>query len=348
MSENDSARGATERWRASVERVIEFAEVAAPLSESGYGDMAFDDAPDPRTTLDDRVTRMLDDSKATLRSLPDTTAQVSILLADLEVAHVLMTASQEPDDVFSDFGLQAGAVIRFDEARVQVSVLQDAALGVVEASPRVLPKEVAGELDELQNAGGEELVGIAKSPITWAAVVGGGGAVSAFVANNAPEAFQQVKAALTWLKKAAMRVIEWVTKKLRNLLPEAFREKFDEIWDKIKDNLKDSASTIVGAGLGLVLGRSAVEEAWLALPAEQSKERATTLADVTAKQLSRIGYVTVGRNAVDKWELAIVPVLTAAGLAPQIKIVALAIVVAVVGFVGYQVWDGFEEIKRLA
>lgn len=346
MGSDFQAIEATDKWRSSVERVLEFAELAAPVAESDYGTLSVDEGGDPEEVLDRRISGLLSDSDEAVDAVSDDSAKLSLLLADLEVADVLTTASQAPADVFSEFGLEGGD-IRFDEARIQISVLQDAALGRVEAHLPV-PKKLTEKLDALQKAAGGELVDIAKSPITWAAVQGGISGIGALVGEGVTKAFKSVKKALKWLKRAAMKVIEWVVKKLTSILPDGVRAKLKELMDSVKDKLKDGAPSIVGTALGHVLGREGVEDAWTALTEERVAALEPRLDGATKVQLTRIGYVTTGRKAVNKFEIVIVPVLTGADLAPPLRIVSAALVAAIVGFVGFQVWDGFRDIKGIA
>ena len=76
-------------------------------------------------------------------------------------------------------------------------------------------------------------------------------------------------------------------------------------------------------------------------------ELESRLDETTKSQLTRIGFITKGRKTVDKFSI-VVAVLDGTVVAPQVKIAALALVVAVVGFVGFQVWDGFHDLERLA
>ncbi|TFC83302.1 hypothetical protein E3T23_02735 [Cryobacterium cheniae] len=345
MENTDNVVAATESWRLSAENVIAFAEIAAPVGEGEFAPFSAEGIDDPDGELDARIDRLLSEADIAVDAAGDR-GGIDILLGNLEVTSVLLTASQEPSVVFTEMGVDDGS-ISFDEARVQVAVLKGAADGVIEPTPRKLPDSVHGKFDELQNAGGTELVELAKSPTVHAAVVGGWRGIAAVVAEKANEAFEAVKSALSWLKRAAVRIVEWVVNKLRKMMPHSFQTKFDKLVETIPDKLADGAPGIVGELLGALLGRPGVVDAWGALSADQVVELESRLDETTKSQLTRIGFITKGRKTVDKFSI-VVAVLDGTVVAPQVKIAALALIVAVVGFVGFQVWDGFHDLERLA
>ncbi|MBT2551267.1 hypothetical protein [Arthrobacter sp. ISL-65] len=345
MRDADKVAAATESWRLGAESVIGFAEMAAPVDEGEFAPFSAGGIDDSVGELEARIDRLLTAADVSVDAAGEL-GGIDILLGNLEVANVLLTASQEPSSVFSEMGVDGGSV-SFDEARVHVAVLKSSADGVVEPTPRELPDSVRGKFDELQVAGGTELVELAKSPTVHAVVVGGAKGIAVVAAGKVKEAFHAVESALSWLKKAAVRVIEWVVTKLRKMLPDRFQSKFDELVETVKDKLVDGAPGTVGTLLGALLGRRGAEKAWGALSADRLLELEPSLDKTTMNQLTRIGFITRGRKAVDKFDI-VVSALADTNVIPQVKIAALALVAAVIGFVGFQVWDGFHDLERLA
>lgn len=344
MGDTGNVAASTESWRLGAESVIAFAEIAAPAEEGEFGPFSAEGIDDPIAELDARIDRLLTAADIAVDAAGEL-GGIDILLGNLEVTNVLLTASQEPS-VFSEMGVD-GASVSFDEARVQVAVLKNSADGVIEPTPRNLPASVEGKLDELQDAGGTELVELATSPTVHAAVLGGVKGIAVVAADKVKKAFDAVESALSWLKKAAVRVVEWVVNKLRKMLPDGFQSKFDELVETVKDKLVDGAPGIVGDLLGKLLGRRGAEEAWKALSADRVLELEPSLDETTMTHLTRIGFITRGREAVDKFDI-VVTALRGTNVFPQVQIAALALVAAVFGFVGFQVFDGFRDLERLA
>lgn len=349
MAVSSIATAATDSWRNSVEKVLEFAEAAAPQPESEYNTLSFDEGGNTEAVLDARVEQMLADTGAAVDEYEDPSAMIALLLGNLEVSQVLLSASQEPDDVFAELGLQGGALVRYEEARIQIGALQDAALGRPEIVPTPLPASLTEKLDELQKLGADELVGIATSTIVWAAVQGVANASAGLAEQYLAPLAEIVKQALSWLKRAAVRVIEWVINKLRDLLPDGWSDKLDELFDEVKGKLNGAASGVVGLVLANTLGRNSTETAWGNLTPERSTQLEPELDESTKDHLVRIGYVTTARTAADKFEVIIVPALAAAvNVLPALNAVIAALIISVLGFVGYQVFDGYRDIREIA
>ena len=345
MGDERDIAAATESWRARAESLISFAELTAPAPEDDFSLFSAARIEDPEAELEARVSALLEESD---NAVPDDAGAsgLPLLLGDLEVASVLLTASQEPDLMDAAMGLEGGAV-RFDEARVRLAILTDAANGVVETPARQLPESVGGKFDELQNAGGSEIVELAKSPTVQAAAIGGVKALVVVTGPQVAQSFEAVKRAVSWIRRQAVRIIQWVIEKLRSLVPEAFRERFDDLVEKTKEKLVDGIPGLVGDVLGALLGRPAATDAWRSITDERSAELEPRLDDTVKGQLTRIGYITTARTTVDRFSI-VAESISAVDVVPHVRIAVFAVVGGVLGFVGYQVFDGFRRLEELA
>jgi len=234
----------------------------------------------------------------------------------------------------------------FDDTRVRLAELHSAILGTPAAPPAPLPDGLTAKLDGLQDAGAGEIVELAKSPTIWAALGGFVGGVAEVGGPVVREALDLVKSAVQWLQRGAVKIIGWVIDKLKAMVPESAREKIDDLVAAVRKKLAEGAAAAVGDIIGERLGRPDVEKAWQDAAAQSGTADAEKqLATVTDGHLARIGRVSSARTTADTFSVIIGGVLTAA--APAVTIVVGALALAVFAFVGYEVWDGFNDIEAL-
>ncbi|WP_372593845.1 hypothetical protein [Actinotalea sp.] len=347
--------GRVEAWRASAERLLELAETAGPLSDEEFRGFTVDGHAGPEA-VEDEVDRLLAESDHSLEVLAAERVEtnrpvegdpqaVSLLLANLEMSGALLTASRPPAEFFVTMGVDGSSAVSFDETRVRLADLHDAVLGTPPAPPAPLPDGLTAKLDGLQDAGAEEIVELATSPTVWAALGGFVGGVAEVGGPVVREAIDLVKGAVKWLQRGAVKIIAWVINKLKQLVPESAREKIDELVAEIKEKLAAGSTAVVAGILGQRLGRPAVEKAWRDAAQSGTGDAETRLATVTDGHLARIGRVSSARTAADSFSVVIGAALAAA--VPAVSIVVGALALAVFAFVGYEVWDGFNDIEAL-
>lgn len=101
--------------------------------------------------------------------------------------------------------------------------------------------------------------------------------------------------------------------------------------------------------LGAALGRGPAEARWRAA-VEAGTDLTAALAqvgDATTASKQRIGWVTKGREAVDRFGADVV-VGVVGNAPPPLQLAYFAAVAAVLMFVGWQLWDGLRDIGALA
>lgn len=113
--------------------------------------------------------------------------------------------------------------------------------------------------------------------------------------------------------------------KLKALLPKELSKKVDEIVESVRELVEGKASEFATDVYGRILGRGHTEEAWRSSTAEKVAAAEGKIGDVITKSTGRIAWVTKARGTVEKFDT----------------------VVAGLGFVALQVWDGFNDVEGL-
>lgn len=350
-------------WRSSAEALLEVAESAAPMTDQEFT-RSFTPGEDPEAVIAAKVEDFLEKSSATLRTLKTEKVRtlgagqgpaagtMETLLFDLEVAEAILAASEAPGDGAAGPATARGNTRNFKDTRARLNALEASVLGTERGTSRLRAAAADGSqpgatLDGIQNAGADELWALGQD----ATVVGALGAGVKSLANlggkNVKDAFEKLKKALSgglnWLKRASVRILEWVIARLRKLVPESARARFDELVEAARDKLKDGVKAQFSALLGSLLGRKDVESAWAA--ATDTADAEAKLESVTAGHLERIGYISTARTFAENFGTAIPKALV--GAPGPVQVAVGALVVAVIVFVGYQVFDGFNDVEAL-
>ncbi len=132
------------------------------------------------------------------------------------------------------------------------------------------------------------------------------------------------------------------------MLPKVIRDKLPAVVDKIGEKLSEQVGPVVGSALGAVLGRADAQAKWDAAEAAGKDVDAALKAVVTAADagVDRIGYVSKGRKALEKFGVDVV--LNIVTKHPAANMAYICAMVAVFGFVSWQLWDGIWDIGALA
>ncbi|MEO5679664.1 MAG: hypothetical protein ABIS47_08345 [Acidimicrobiales bacterium] len=354
-------RSAAEAWRAAADALIVTAERAGPLQPDVFGDQLFDDG-DPETRFDGQVDSLLRQSDEVFGhvggsaegSVEDRQRLSALLIGNLQTADALLLANDAPDDVFGDLGIDAadGAPIRAVHDRIadfEAAIVGPQAIAGAQVT---LPAALSKDLEKLEATGAEELGKLltsATGKLAGASLVSGlegvlkGAAAATFSALRS-----QLDGVVNMIRRGVVRITAWVVEKLAALLPPALRDKLDSLLEKAQERLGGSVDDLAADLLGKLLGRGATEAAWTAAIERGDDLAAATarLDALTATHVAHIGWVTTGREFVDRFDAKVMTAVAAA-LVPQAKLAFAGLVAAVIGFVAVQVWDGFNDIEAL-
>lgn len=356
-------------WRNAADQVLEIAEAAVPLSEDQFATMSFDGpagggdrevAPMPaEDAVNARVDAYLGHSDSVLDQIAATSKagqpssvleeSIPVLLAGIELSQALMAASQDRDESVRTLGVSDDdGPVRLSGSRAVLDEFGAAALGQAPAVIE-LPKELVAKFEALEDAGGKEVWEIGKDATLLAALKYGVDKAVSKGSEDVQKAFEAAKKALHWLKDAAVRIVEWVVNKMRNLLPEQFRKTFDDKVKDIKDKISEGAEDLLGDVLGKIWGRDSAEEAWgTALQTKVDLTDAESrLPTVISGQITRIGYVSRTRKGVKTVSSILTSIAAGLGLGLDIQIILAALALVLVGVVCAQLWDGFNDIEDL-
>ncbi|HEV2070373.1 MAG TPA: hypothetical protein VGR26_11310 [Acidimicrobiales bacterium] len=351
-----------DRWRAAAGDVLALAREVGPMGmeqivvDSFHAGSPDDELPEEGDRADLAVDRLIAESDAVLNQIEplveedaDARARATALLvADLETVHALLAGGDEV--AVDSFGPVAD---RFESsfALLADQVLNpgfDTGLDAV-----VVPDNVTAELEEIENAAGEEVweLGMNGAVAYSASAFGDGlhGLLRGQVLVLFDEVRKRFRKFRDALKRAATKVVAWVSKRIVSLLPKPLQEKLGEAFDKLKDRLEGGAPGMIGSALGAALGRDAAAQRWTDA-ADAGKDLTDALGKVgeaTVANLERIGWVTKGRDAVDKFGADVV-VKWVGAAQPHVKVAYFCAVAAVFLFVGWQLWDGIRDIGALA
>lgn len=283
---------------------------------------------------------------------------IAVLLFDLEVSRAMLAAGEAPSAEKTARASEsdgadeawAGSAERLDALETWID---DPAL-LVDRTPELTPRgltqgatEPGATLDKLQSAGADELLALATSALaanaTGAALHAVGELAGPAVRGALDSARKALSKGLAWLKRGALQIITWVLGKFASTLSAEDASAVDSLARALEAKLKAGAKAGFSEALGDALGRHGVENAWAS--ASSTAAALSLLEPVAHSHLVRIGYVSTARGAA---ETALAVVAGVLAVAPAtVQILAGALVLSVVAFVGYQVFDGFRDIKAL-
>jgi hypothetical protein len=352
-----------DEWEAAAGGVLTLARRVAPLDAGEIAVDAFGvdspdaDLPSEGDPVDAAVDELLDRTDSVLQELESSIGEDSdararataLLVADLNLADALLAAGAET-------AVDAGALdspARFADTFASLADQVRNPSFDLGLDAQVVPDDVTAELEEIENAAGDEIFELATNGAVVYSATAFGSGLQNLLSGAAAEAFNKVRRNMRAIrdafKKAATKIVAWVTGRLVKLLPEPVRDKLAEAFDNLKEKLAGGAGGIIGSGLGAALGRRDAETRWEQAGAagKDLTEALKKVGEATSADIQRIGWVTKGRQAIDTFGAnVVVGVVTAA--APWVQVAYFAAVAAVFLFVGWQLWDGIQEIGRLA
>ncbi|WP_436498705.1 hypothetical protein [Actinokineospora sp. HUAS TT18] len=348
MTSKTLARSAAD-WRTAADSLLDVARATVPLPANDLTGLSVEASTVAATAEEevaDRVDALLASSDAVCAEIVAETGTADVLpvlLAGLEVGNALLVASQDTEVVFSTLGAEDASLAG---TRAALDEYENAILGNA-AAEVALPEELTDKLEKLEMVGAEELVALGREAAMQTALGNMVAGIASVAGPVVKDAFDWVKERVNFVRRAAVRVMEWVVAKFRGLVPENFRDKFDQALDKITEAISKGIEKGVGDILGKVLGRREAEDAWR-VGLSDGKDLAAAkaaLPDVISGHIKRVGYVSTGRKAVSG-AAAVVQKVLAIGTS-QVQIALGALALALIAFVGWQVWDGFNDIEAL-
>lgn len=331
-----------ERWQTEIERLLEL----APLTNDP--DVAVDAAADPEAQAD----RVIETGNAVFDELEngegDSEASAQVFYFALANFAGAEGAIEKEDEAAVDAGGEAPAAT----VAMFADLVRDPNSGGATVDAVPLPKPIGEEFESIENATGAEVVAlVANSAVQLSGQLLDDG-LTKVLTGTAANAFHDVKEALHKIrdafKRAATKILGWITDRLAKLLPAALRDKLAGVVDKIGEKLSDMVAPAVGSAMGFVLGRPDAEKKWEAVigagkDVTAALEAVTKAADAG---IDRIGMVSKGRKALDKFGVDVV--LKIATKHPAATVAYICAVVAVFGYVSWQLWDGIRDIEALA
>jgi len=354
-----SLEGSVQRWRDASDDLLRVAQAAAPLPADDLSGLSLDAGAVPAdrvlpvgAEVERRVDALIEASEA---AISDASASgdhladgLPVLLGALEVTNTLLLASDDPDDVFAAFGVDADGGLSLAAPRAALNEFREALLGRAPVGSVPLPAQLEERLEKLESTGAEELLALGQTAVLTK-VVGdlATGAVS-LLGSNVEEAFDWLKNQLNLLRKAAVRLLKWVVTKFRDLVPESYLDDYDEKIKDIAKAMEDGALDALGNTVGFLAGRREVQKRWLeemGRPGADVTDEEAALADVINGHLKRIGYVSRGRVVVSGSVAVLRRVTGLAG--PNAEVAVAAAVAALIGFVWFQLVDGYNDIEDL-
>lgn len=351
MYASDTLTDAGQKWRAAADALLSEAERIGPLEEGVFGELGTDDEGEAAARrIDEQVTALLIEGDRAFAELQKPAARstdarfqaTSLLVGTLAVGDALSVAGQSPSDVFGELSVESTQTATFADARTTVAEA-DAIVTV--------PKSLSESLEKIEAAGAAESWKVLSGSVGKLA---GGALVSGLdgvLKGTAAAAFDAIRDQLSrWrdaLKRGVVRIAKWVVDKIKSLLPKAIAEKVDELVKTIQEKLESGIGELATDVYGAILGRAETEKAWqdAAAGGKDLGEAESKLAAVTTSHTGRVAWVTKGRKIIDKYDTIVSGVI--GQLPPHAQLAFAALVAAVLGFVAFQVWDGFNDIVAL-
>lgn len=335
---------AAEQWRASVSDLMTVGMQAGRANRADFGTLAADDS--TLMELDAAIENYKVETNKLLAMGQERSGrpQPMALLGGLQAADALLLASDE-----SDFG---GLWADADQSNLAAwnAMLDEYVRAMTGPTPPpgIIPEELDSKLDVLEKSGADELIALAQSKAVWGALAGFGSGIVTFGGTVAKQAFEAVSGALNLFRRRVLGLLQWLVERLRELMPDAFKDLVDQHLAWLKETVSEKMPSRIAEVLGQALGREDTEAAWrdAAADGRDLAEMKEQLDDTVAGHLLRIGYVGSGRKRVD----SIAGMLTAwvSVTVPQVQIVVGAAALTIFAFVLYQVYDGFNDVERLA
>lgn len=331
-------------WRAAVDRLLAVGTQAGRAAGADFGTLGEEDP--LMQALDDAIAGYKHETEQLLcmDGADASSPQSMALLGGFQAVEVLLRSSEEPSHpaVWADDGH-----LHLD---AWIATLDDYVWAMTgrAATPEIQPVDLDATLDELAEAGAEELISLAQSRAMWDTLTEFGSGIVAFGGVVAAQAFEAVAGAVNAYRRRVLELLQWIVKRLRQLMPEDFRLLVDERLAWLKETVSGQDPARIAEVLGQVLGRSQAQEAWGDAESDgrDLTQEERLLAETVAGHLGRIGFIGSGRKKME----SIAGMLTAwVSLAvPQVQIVTGAAALTVFAFILSQVHDGFDDIKRLA
>jgi hypothetical protein len=355
MRTSDIFPEAVRDWERSAEQVITIAVESIPLDSTAFTERF---GAQDVTVVDEETEKLLERSDVVFEELrphldddPDARARFSALLAgNLQVVDALVSAADEPSTVSDELGIDPASV----ELATWIRPLAEYRTALLLGVPRIqggtpeAPAPIESEIDELGTAAGTEVVALAtdavlaySSQMFLDGLVRVASGTAASVLDGARDA---ITGAFTRLKRAAHRVITWLVDRITRLLPSSLRPRIVDA----ANALAGGVGQLVGAALTRVLGSTDTIRKWAEADSGDALDAALeTAKTATDPHLARIGWMTQGRETVNRWGArVIVPLVTDGNPVGQIAFVV--VVAAVFVFVCVQVWDGLRDLEALA
>jgi hypothetical protein len=354
---------AGERWRAAAGTLLDEAERIGPLEPGVFGDLGTDDEGEAvAQRIDAQVNALLEEGERAFSELQENSPgsidarfqATSLLVGMLAVGDALAIAGEQPSDVFADLGVEPVETVTFTDARSTVDAAGAILTGAAPQAPPAVtvPASLATSLEDIESTGAKEVWAVASSSagqLAGGALVGG---LEGVLKGTAAAAFQAIRDQLSrWrdaLKRGVVEIAAWVVNKLKSLLPERARDKVDDLVEEVQKKLEAGAGNLATDLFGRILGRPEAEKAWA--DAADARQDLTTaegkLAGVVTVHKDRIEWVTKSRKIIEKFGDKVLAAVVAHLPGPA-KLAYAALVAAVLGFVAFQAWDGFNGIKEL-
>jgi hypothetical protein len=351
MYASDTVTAAGRSWRVAANALILEAQRISPLQEGILSAQGSDDEnAQVAQGIDEQITALLEaGDRAVAELLEPAAASVdarfqatSLLVGSLAVGDALAMADPSPSEAFVGLTNDAALASAFAAALKTVAAAEAAV---------TVPKSLAENLEKIEAAGATESWELLSGS---AGVIAGGALVSGLdgvLSGAAAAAFDALIGRLShWrdaIKHGVLRIAKWVVDKLKSLLPASLAEKVDKLVDAIEKSLADGLGQLATNVYGTILGRAETEKAWqdAAAAGKDLSEAEQQLAALASAHTGRVAWVTSGRKIIEKHDSIAAAVV--AELQPQLQLAFAALVAAVLGFVAFQVWDGFNDIQGL-
>lgn len=350
MYSSSALTSATAAWTAAADSLLDEAQRIAPLRKGRLLIEESDEANEAQAArIEQQVEAMLAEGDRVWSELEgglstsDGRFQAgSFLMGTLALGDSLQAADPAPDDTMEPIDARLIQVDTFANARMLVSHT---------SAVLTTPDALETNLEQIETCGANEswkLLSGAAGKLAGGALVSG---LEGILSGAAAAAFSELKKLVTrwWevLKKAALRIMEWVIEKVKKLLPDALGDKVDKLVEQMQEWLTNSAGAAATDAYGRLLGRGDTEAAWEKARAsgKDLTEAESNLAGIVEAHTGRIGWVTKGRTLVERYDSIVAGVV---GAAPDlVKVGFAALVAACLGFVAIQVSDGFNDIEAL-
>lgn len=343
MSGNVVDSPLAERWGASIDQLVDVGRAVGREADADFGTLGADEL--GIAQFEEAIESYKSETDRVLASpgAADATGQPLVLLGGLDALELVLQSAEA-----LEFG-----VLSADEEEKNLAVWNarlDAYVAALSQGTALSPElrtSLKANLDALQKAGADELLALAGSDVAWASLLAMGGGLVAVGGAVVKNAVSTVSENLGRFRRVALDLFQWIVQRLRQLLPESFREWFDEQLDSLKEKvsskiLSQIADTLAG------YGRIEAEKEWDSAAGEgRDLSRAKDqLGNTSGARISMIGYISTGREKVD----SIAGMLTTAvGVAaPQVGIIVGSAVIVIFAFVVFQTAAGFGDVGNLA